>query len=355
MSDRLARLLAERPFLLADGATGTNLFDAGLQSGDAPEMWNFEHPDRIERLHLDMIAAGADIILTNSFGGTRYRLKLHRAEDRVAEINREAARLARRVADDESIKRGRSIVVAGSMGPSGELFEPLGPLTIAEGAAAFAEQAQALIAGGADLLWVETMSSKDELQAAVEGAASTGEPIVCTMSFDTNGRTMMGITPGQVAQLCHGLHPRPIAFGANCGIGAAELVATLVNMAPGRAPDDILVAKGNCGVPYYEAGKIKYDGTPELMADYARMARDAGARIIGGCCGTTPGHLSAMRAALDGYSPKAAPSIDEISQRLGRLSAGAAQLSSGDTAEGESVRRRSRRRRGEDAAAEPAA
>jgi 5-methyltetrahydrofolate--homocysteine methyltransferase len=353
MSDRLARLLAERPYLLADGATGTNLFEVGLQSGDAPELWNFEHPERIEQLHRDMIAAGADIILTNSFGGTRYRLKLHKAEGRVAEVNREAARLARRVADDESAKRGRTIVVAGSMGPSGELFEPLGPLTIAEGAAAFAEQARALVEGGVDLLWIETMSSKDELEAAVHGAAGTGEPFVCTMSFDTNGRTMMGITPGQVAHLCHQLSPRPLAFGANCGVGAAELVATLVNLAPGRAPEDVIVAKGNCGVPYYEAGKIKYDGTPELMAEYARMSRDSGARIIGGCCGTSPAHLAAIRAALDGYEPKAAPTMEEIGRRLGRLSDGAARMSTGEASDGD--RRRSRRRRGEESSAGTAA
>ena len=355
MSDRLTRLLAERPFLLADGATGTNLFDAGLQSGDAPELWNFEHPERIEKLHRDMIAAGADIILTNSFGGTRYRLKLHGAEGRVTEINQQAARLARRVADDESAKRGRTVLVAGSMGPSGELFEPLGPLTIAEGAAAFAEQARALVAGGADVLWIETMSSKDELEAAVQGAASTGEPFVCTMSFDTNGRTMMGITPSQVAHLCHALTPRPVAFGANCGTGAAELVAALVNMAPGRAADDVIVANGNCGVPYYEAGKIKYDGTPELMAEYARMVRDAGARIIGGCCGTTPAHLAAIRAALDDYSPRAAPTLEEIGRRLGRLSDGTAQLSAGETSDGDAARRRARRRRGDENAAGPAA
>src|SRR5215470_8430396 len=277
MSDRLARLLAERPYLLADGATGTNLFDAGLASGDAPELWNVEFPERVEKLHRDMIAAGADIILTNSFGGSRYRLKLHKAEARVAELNELAARIARRVADEALAEHGREIIVAGDIGPSGELFEPLGPLTIAEGTEAFAEQALALARGGADIMWVETMSSKDELAAAVAGAGQTGLPVVCTLTFDTNGRTMMGVTPAEVAILCREqLQPRPVAYGANCGTG----------------PNDVIVAKGNCGVPYYVDGKIKYDGTPELMSEYARLARDTGARIIGGCCGTSPEHLA---------------------------------------------------------------
>src|ERR1700741_3450400 len=182
-SNRLARLLAERPYLLADGATGTNLFDMGLASGDAPELWNVEHVDRIESLHRGMIAAGADIVLTNSFGGSRYRLKLHKAENRVAELNELAARIARRIADEEGARLGREIVVAGDIGPTGELFEPLGPLTIAEGAAAFAEQAHALAKGGADVIWIETMSSKDELAAAVQGAGGAGLPVVCTLTF----------------------------------------------------------------------------------------------------------------------------------------------------------------------------
>ena len=351
MSDRLARLLAERPYLLADGATGTNLFDAGLASGDAPELWNVEFPERIETLHRDMIAAGADIILTNSFGGSRYRLKLHKAEARVAELNELAARIARRIADETLAKTGREIVVAGDIGPSGELFEPLGPLTIAEGTEAFAEQALALARGGADIMWVETMSSKDELAAAVAGAGQTGLPVVCTLTFDTNGRTMMGVTPAEVAILCREqLQPRPVAYGANCGTGPAELVATLVNMAGMTGPNDVIVAKGNCGVPYYVDGKIKYDGTPELMSEYARLARDTGARIIGGCCGTSPAHLAAIRAALDGYQPGAKPDLATITAKLGKISAGAEHQicgTHGEAADAAVARRRGRRRGGQ--------
>jgi 5-methyltetrahydrofolate--homocysteine methyltransferase len=345
---RLARLLAERPYLLADGATGTNLFDMGLAAGDAPELWNVEHAERVESLHRAMLAAGADIILTNSFGGSAYRLKLHKAEARVAELNELAARIARRIADEE----GREIVVAGDIGPTGELFEPLGPLSIAAGAAAFAAQARALAKGGADCIWIETMSSKDELTAAVMGAAETGLPVVCTLTFDTNGRTMMGVTPAEVALLCREqLAPRPLAYGANCGVGPAELIATLAAMAAAAGAGDVLVAKGNCGVPYYVEGKIKYDGTPEQMATYARLARDCGARIIGGCCGTTPAHLAAIRASLEGYQPGARPTLADITARLGKISAGAEQLCGhpGHGAE-RPARREGRRRRGEESA-----
>src|SRR5258708_3744028 len=207
MSDRLERLLQSRPYLLADGATGTNLFDMGLMTGDAPEMWNFEQPERIAELHRNMIVAGADITLPTSFAGTRYWLKLPRPRARVGEVNEAAARFARRVADEEGPRLGREILVAGWMGPTGELFEPLGPLTVADGIVAFAEQAEGLAAGGVDLLWAETMSSKDELQAAVEGAGRTRLNVACTMSFDTNGRTMMGVTPAAATTLCHHLHP----------------------------------------------------------------------------------------------------------------------------------------------------
>jgi methionine synthase I (cobalamin-dependent) len=345
MSQRFQQLLAERPFLLADGATGTNLFAMGLMTGDAPELWNFDHPERIEALHQGMVDAGADIILTNSFGGSSYRLKLHQKQDQVREFNREAARIARRVAD----RAGRPIIVAGSIGPTGELFQPLGALTPDEATAAFAEQATALAEGGVDVLWIETMSAKEEVHAAAAGAATTGLPFVTTMSFDTNGRTMMGLAPSELAGLAHGISPRPLAYGANCGVGASELVAAIVNMHGAAEPGDVLIAKGNCGVPYFVEGKIRYDGTPELMADYARLARDAGARIIGGCCGTSPEHLVAMRAALESHVPGEKPTLTEIAARLGKLSTGAE--AGGLATEAPSGGRRSgRRRRDADAA-----
>jgi len=319
MSDLLQKMLAERPWLLADGATGTNFFAVGLGAGAAPELWNIDEPDKVLAQYRAFVEAGSDIILTNTFGGTRYRLKLHDAAERVAEINIAAARLARQVAD----AAGRPVVVAGSMGPTGELFLPLGPLSMTEGTAAYAEQAQALAEGGVDVLWIETIYAFDELTAALTGARATGLPVVCTMSFDTAGHTMMGISGPQLAERVHQATPPPLAFGANCGIGPSELLAVLVQMKKAAGPNDILVAKSNCGVPEFVDGQIRYQGTPELMADYARMALDAGARIIGGCCGTTPEHVRIMRQALEAHTPGPPPDMDTIVERLGQISGGA--------------------------------
>jgi methionine synthase I (cobalamin-dependent) len=327
--------LATRPWLLADGATGTNYFNMGLMSGDAPEMWNFEHPDRVRRLHREFIAAGADIVLTNTFGGNRYRLKLHDAQDRVREINMAAAANARAEADAVD----RPVYVAGSMGPTGEIYQPVGVLAHEDGVAAFAEQARALKEGGVDVLWIETMSSEEELRAAVEGASVAGLPIVTTMSFDTNGRTMMGMTPSAFGALADTLSVKPAAIGANCGTGASELIATVLGITAAR-PDIAVVAKGNCGIPQYQDGHIHYTGTPELMADYARIALDSGAKIIGGCCGTSPAHLASMRKSLEAYSKGARPSVAVIEERLGPVS----ELAKGvDTAAAGAARRERRR------------
>src|SRR6478736_4155118 len=204
--------LASRPWLLADGATGTNYFQMGLESGDAPEMWNFDHPERVRSLHRRFIEAGADIVLTNSFGGNRHRLKLHNAQDQVREINIAAAQNARVEADAAD----HPVYVGGSVGPTGEIMEPVGAMSHDEAVKAFAEQALALKEGGADVIWIETMSSEEELRAAVEGVSQAGLPIVTTMSFDTNGRTMMGITPQAFGALASSLSAQPVAIGANC-------------------------------------------------------------------------------------------------------------------------------------------
>jgi len=321
VTDLLSQLLKDRRWLLSDGATGTNLFDVGLQTGNAPELWNLdtEKQEKVYNLNHAFVAAGSDIILTNSFGGTRARLKLHQAQDQVHAANESAARIARRAADGA----GRPVVVAGSIGPTGELFEPLGPLTFEEGVEMFAEQAAGLKAGGADVLWIETMFSIDEFRSALKGAARTGLPCVCTLSFDMKGRTMMGVSPGEVAKLMSGVEPRPIAYGANCGTGAAEVVAVLLSMKDAAGAGDVLVAKSNCGIPQLVGSEIRYSGTPELMSNYVHMALDAGARIVGGCCGTTPDHLKAMRSAMDSHIGGERPDLNAVIAKLGEVSPGA--------------------------------
>ena len=334
MSHPLTELLAEKSFLLADGAMGTNLFAQGLMSGDSPEFWNVEFPERVRTIHQGFIDAGSDLVLTNSFGGNRHRLKLHDAQARVGELNIAAARIAREAADACE----RKVLVCGSIGPTGEIFQPVGTLSRHEGVDAFAEQAVALAKGGADLLWIETMSAQEELAAAIEGAATAGLPIVSTMSFDTNGRTMMGLTPEAALQAAHGLPVRPLGFGANCGIGPAQLLHSILSFRQVRDSDDIIVAKGNCGVPEFVDGAIRYSGSPEIMASYAMLARAAGAQIIGGCCGTTAVHVEAMRAALDRQVLGDIPTLAEIEAELGPIAFLGAKAGE------EPSRRRSRRR-----------
>ncbi len=292
--NRFERLFAEHEIVLGDGAMGTMLQRlGGLEPGAAPELLNVQAPDKVQTVHRGYVDAGSMIITTNSFGGNRFRLALHNLSDRVAELNRAAARLAREVA-------GERVAVAGSMGPTGELLEPLGPLTFEEAKAAFAEQAEALAEGGVDFFLIETMSALEEVQAAIEGvrqAVGDALPIAVTMTFDTRGHTMMGVSPEQALATIYGWGIRYI--GSNCGNGPEETIAAMGKMAARKPEDVILIAQSNAGIPRWQTGgQIVYDGTPEVMAEYARRVRDLGVRYIGACCGSTPDHIRAMAKAL---------------------------------------------------------
>ena len=328
----LQEMLSSHSVLLADGAAGTNFFEMGLVAGDSPEFWNVDDPDKVTGLHQGFVDAGADIILTNTFGANRDRLKLHNAQDRVYELNKAGAELARAVAD----KAGRPVVVAGSIGPLGELFEPLGALTDENALEAFAEQARGLKDGGADVCWIETMSAIEELRAAALGAIAAGMPYAATASFDTAGMTMMGVAPQTLGSIFADLPEQPVAIGSNCGVGASDLLVSVLGISQG-APDHVMIAKANCGIPRVSGDHVHYTGTPDLMADYARLAADAGVRIIGGCCGTSNEHLAAMRAALDSYTPGARPDRALIEAMLGPL---ASPPSEGRVRERASSRRR---------------
>ena len=321
MRVRLEDLLAAKGVLLADGATGTNYFQMGLTSGDSPEFWNVDAPEKVQTLHRQFVDAGADIILTNTFGCNRHRLALHYAQDRVRELAQRAAELASEVAEDAD----RPVVVAGSVGPTGSLFEPLGELTEADAIETFTEQIEALVAGGADVAWIETISAIEEVRAAATAAINVGVPYVVTCSFDTAGRTMMGLMPGDLTGVFAGLATPPLATGANCGVGASDILVSLLAMTE-HDHDTAFVSKGNCGIPEFRGTEIHYSGTPELMARYVQLAVDAGARIVGGCCGTSPDHLAAMREALDAAledraldGPGPRPSIDTVVEAIGPL------------------------------------
>jgi 5-methyltetrahydrofolate--homocysteine methyltransferase len=286
--DRLDELIARRRIVLGDGAMGTMLHQAGLTVG-APEQWNVRKPDVVLGIHRGYVEAGSDFISTNTFGGTRNRLKLDELQDRAAELNEAGARLAREAAGDR--------LVAGSVGPTGELMEPLGTLTPDGARASFAEQARALKAGGVDFALIETMSALEEVQAAIDGVREAGLPAVVTMSFDTNFRTMMGVKPAVAVATIAGWGVSVI--GANCGNGPAEIERVMTEMAQALPAGVALMAKSNAGMPRWHEGHITYDGTPEVMADYARRMAGLGVRVIGGCCGSTPSHIAGMREAID--------------------------------------------------------
>ena len=304
--------LLEAKFLLTDGATGTNLFLKGLLTGDAPELWNLNQSKKIVELHTDFLEAGSQLILTNSFGGSSCRLKLHNSEKKVAEINFLAAEIAKECAD----KFQETKLVAGSVGPTGELFEPLGLLTYDDAVDIFHEQMDALKSGGVDMIWIETISALDELKAAVDAANRTGLPTCCTLSFDTHGSTMMGIGPETFVSFCE--DSNLTSYGANCGVGPSEMVDTVLQIKKYQNNDIPIIAKGNCGIPSYQEGKIVYSGTPDIMSRYALMAFKAGAKIIGGCCGTTPLHIRAMRNSLEKAPISASYSINEHVVQLGK-------------------------------------
>ena len=332
------KILEEKTHILADGATGTNLFAMGLETGDPPEPWNVDHKDRIRALHQGFVDAGSDLFLTNSFGGTSFRLKLHNLETRVFELNKAAGQIAREVADQAD----RRVIVAGAMGPTGEMIEPHGLMTPKEAADAFKAQAEGLAEGGVDVLWLETMYAMEELEAAMEAVKDIGLPVCATMSFDTAGKTMMGITPSNLAKRSKDLNLS--GFGANCGIGAPDLLATINDISKNVDPGTVVISKANCGIPEFVDGSIMYSGTEELMSQYVQIAMNSGAKIIGGCCGTSFDHVRAMRIAMDRHSVSPPPTLQEIEERVGVMSEGSKSIFQGDDSK-PTKQRRSRRLR----------
>ncbi|MDP1711188.1 MAG: homocysteine S-methyltransferase family protein [Candidatus Nanopelagicaceae bacterium] len=281
--------------LPADGAMGTILQERGLDDGGAPELWNVEKPEEIEAVLEAYAAAGARFITTNTFGGTRGRLALHSLDTRVEELNKAGALIARRVAD-----RHPGTFVMGDIGPSGDLMEPMGTLTMESAQEIFEEQIRGLVAGGVDAILIETMSDLSEVEAAVLAAQTVAPslPVIATMSFDTNLRTMMGVKPAQAVERLSALGVRII--GANCGRGVDEMRSIAKELVNARPEGVFIITQSNAGLPVLVGDTFEYTGTPEEMAAFALEMREIGVNIIGSCCGSTPSHTAAISAALKG-------------------------------------------------------
>jgi 5-methyltetrahydrofolate--homocysteine methyltransferase len=283
----------EKGILISDGAMGTMLQGKGLTDGGAPELWNVENPSAIEEVLEEYAAAGANLITTNTFGGTRGRLQMHGLEDRLFELNKAGAEIARKVAD-----RHEGCFVMGDVGPSGELMEPMGTMTIDEATALFADQIKALVAGGVDAILIETMSDLQEVEAAVKAAKEVAPnlPIIVTFSFDTNMRTMMGVKPAVAVSTLAAQGVRII--GANCGRGVDEMRVIAKELTDARTDGVYIITQSNAGLPKLVGGDFVYDGTPEEMAKYAQDMKTLGVNVIGSCCGSSPAHTKAMAAAI---------------------------------------------------------
>ena len=283
----------EKGILISDGAMGTMLQGKGLTDGGAPELWNVDNPTAIEDVLEEYAAAGANLITTNTFGGTRGRLQMHGLEDRLFELNKAGAEIARKVAD-----RHPGCYVMGDVGPSGELMEPMGTMTIDEAKALFADQIKALVAGGVDAILIETMSDLQEVEAAVKAAKEVAPelPVIVTFSFDTNMRTMMGVKPAVAVKTLAAEGVRII--GANCGRGVDEMRIIAKELTGARTEGVFIITQSNAGLPKLVGGDFVYDGTPEEMAKYAQEMKELGVNVIGSCCGSTPAHTKAMAAVI---------------------------------------------------------
>lgn len=291
---RIFELVESGKTLIGDGAMGTLLQEKGLTDGGAPELWNVEKPEVIEEIFDQYAKAGANFLTTNSFGGTRPRLQMHGLEDRVSELNKAASEIAKKVAANYT-----DVFVMGDVGPSGELMEPMGTLTIESAKEFFSEQIKALLAGGADGIVIETMSDLGEVQAAVTAVQEIDPeiPIIVMLSFDTNLRTMMGVKPAQAVSEISKMGVKII--GANCGRGTDEISVIAKEMSENRIDGVYLITQSNAGLPKLVGADFVYDGTPEEMAKYALEMKGLGINIIGACCGSTPVHIEAIKNAVN--------------------------------------------------------
>ena len=298
MPHGFSRRLGEGP-ILCDGAMGTVLYARGVSPDTCFDVLNLNNPALVQSVHADYVGAGADCVETNTFGANRFKLAVHGLEGRVRDINRAGVRLARDVREST----GRDVWVLGSIGPSGKYLAPLGTLSAADAREAFREQAEALLEGGVDGVVAETFSDLTEIALAVEAVRSvTDLPIVAQMAFTDEGVTFTGHSPEEVARRLRALGVE--ALGGNCSVGSSVLFDVLERMAPEAAGVPLSI-QPNAGLPSRIGERLIYLSSPAYMAEYAGRMVDAGARLVGGCCGTTPAHVAAMREVLDRRAPAA--------------------------------------------------
>ncbi|MDO9546731.1 MAG: homocysteine S-methyltransferase family protein [Pelolinea sp.] len=292
-SKEFSNLLLKNKFLVSDGATGSNLIQRGLERGSSAEHWVLEHPEKIKQLHMDFIDAGAEIILTSTFGASEIRLTQSGLEENFMLINKNAVSLAK-----EAIKNS-NVLVAGSIGPLGQMLKPFGILDFQEAEDQYAKQADILSCSGVDIIVIETQFDLNEAKAAISGVRSVCDiALICSFSFDRGVKTMMGVSPTTFFEEMKEMELS--AFGINCGKSLQDNLEALKELAD--ATDAPVWFKPNAGLPKIDAyGNPEYDVSPGKMAENVATWIEAGASIIGGCCGTTPDHLKAISASLKAF------------------------------------------------------
>jgi len=299
LANKLTDLLAKKRLLIVDGAMGTMLQRAGLGIGECPELWNVEHADSVQNIHQDYIKAGADIIVTNTFGGSPRKLKMFGLQERTQEINRAGADLAAKARG--SCNRKETALIFGSVGPTGELLEPLGTATPHSLLEQFAVQIRALVEGGIDAIIVETMISPEEAILAAKAARSVLQslPVIVNLTYEPTPRgprTMMGTSPERFVKMLADQNVSVDGVGTNCGTGADDMVSVVAALR--ECTHVPIVAYANAGMPRMQDGVAVYDETPDEFAEMTAKLADAGAAMVGGCCGTTPEHIKRLSRTL---------------------------------------------------------
>lgn len=283
--------LLEKRIIILDGAMGTMLQEKGLKAGECTEMWNLDHPDVIKRIHTSYLEAGADIVLTNTFGANGVKLRKLKIEEKLQVMNQQAVRLAREAADEYKNETSSTVFVAGSIGPTGEILEPYGPIKHEDTYTGYRDQIEAMVSVGLDLVILETFYNLDEIKIALKAVKENSDLIVfASMSFDDNLKTVYGVTPEKAVEVL--FQEGADGVGANCGSGPEVLYRVLSKMRlMTNAP---LMVEPNAGIPYLENNRVVYPATPEEMADYSEKFAQLKVNMIGGCCGSTPEHIQAI-------------------------------------------------------------